>query len=179
MRIFAVAFWLSFACATGHAQNLDWTYAVDPPTTFSYDSSYLGHARSDATGNACVVLVYVQEGRQIGFQMLWLDNKGRLIFGDQGRLDGDQQVEPRPWRVSHNDLLVAFQIHDSIPARLRRYSRTGAGISVSDLQLMSGEFLPMESDTGTFDDVGGFMVFGGPGGTPPITITSIARYTVK
>lgn len=179
MRTYIVLFAIISCCGLSvGAQTRLWTYNVTAPTAFTSDGSTVLRAHSSVSGDLCVVIRYTNGSSAVGSLLLWLDNTGSLIYSDVIVSDDDNDF-PQPWRVSNKDLLVAFGIsHPAIADRLRRYHRERGMVTVTDTTLAIGEFLPSESDTDTYEDVEGFVVYG----SDPLsaaTITSISRFSVK
>ena len=163
------------ANASADAQTLKWTHTPVPPTLFQVDIAYIQNARTDTVGNVGVIVVYQNSSSQVGFRVLWLNSRGKVLrSADIPASSGF--YAPRIISISGSRLLIGLTPRNGGSQVLRRYSLRGTSVVESDLVLNSADYIPDNSNDFIINDAAGFLVFSQ---NAPGNAQTIKRYTVK
>lgn len=160
--------------ASAYAQTLKWTHTLVPPTLFQHDNAYVQHTRTDTLGNVCVIVVYQNASSQVGFRVLWLNSRGKVLRSADIPASSGFDA-PRVVSISGSRLLICLP-HNGGNQVLRRYSLRGTTVTESDLALNSTDYIPDNSNDFIINDATGFIVFSQSSGG---NFEALKRYTVK
>lgn len=179
MKMLILALVSFLLTSPAQAQTLKWTHTLAGPS-FPFVYSYLQHLRADPTANVAVIVGY--EGQNgggsgtIGYRLVWLSAAGKTLHSLEYEAN---EKFPTVLQVSATQLVVSLRVND-LPV-VRRYTRSGAKIKVSEVALGQNE-TPVGADEGAGGvnqtrDATGFFVTG-TNQTGEILHT-VKRYTVR
>ena len=177
MKTAILAFITLFAItATGDAETLKWTYTHTAPTAFETDSAGVMTSSADIAGNICVVIGYSKEVRYVGYRILWISSRGKIIHSTDIPV-GSEIVDPKILRVNGTHLLVTWKTSQNTgPHLIRTYRARGTSVTASDLLLPANAEFPGGEFQNEIKDIAGFFVFGQ---SQSGEIQTIKRYSLK